>query len=115
MPSNADWLGLAGRICVITGAGSGIGRAVATALSAAGSVVALLDRNRAGCETPAAEIRTRGGRIVPIECDTSEPASVKAAAEEVERTLGGCDVLVNNAGLLRAGPLESLSLEDWNH
>jgi NAD(P)-dependent dehydrogenase (short-subunit alcohol dehydrogenase family) len=53
--------------------------------------------------------------VLPIECDTSDPASVAAAAAEVQRAFGGCDVLVNNAGLLRSGPLESLSLEDWNH
>ena len=115
MASNTDWLGLAGRVCVVTGAGSGIGRAVATALVGVGAVVALLDRNRAACEAAAAELRALGGGVLPIECDTSDPASVGAAADEVQRAFGTCEVLVNNAGLLRSGPLESLSLDDWNH
>lgn len=109
-----DWLGLADRVCVVTGAGSGIGRAVATAMVAAGAVAALLDRNRPACEAVASELRARGGRVLAIECDTSDVASVAAAAEAVRRSFGACDVLVNNAGLLRAGALESLSLDDWN-
>jgi len=98
----------------VTGAGSGIGRAVATALVAAGAVAALLDRNRAACEEAASELRAQGGRVLAIDCDTSDAASVGAAAEQVRRTYGACDVLVNNAGLLRAGALESLSLAEWN-
>jgi NAD(P)-dependent dehydrogenase (short-subunit alcohol dehydrogenase family) len=115
MGKGADWLGLGGRICVVTGAGSGIGRAVATAMVAAGAVTALLDRDRAACEAAAAELRAQGCRVLAIECDTSDVGSVGAAAEEVRRTYGASDVLVNNAGLLRAGSLESLSLDDWNH
>ena len=115
MTEGADWLRLTGRICVVTGAGSGIGRAVATAMVGVGAVVALLDRNGASCDRVAAELGGQGSRVLSIECDTSDPKSVGAAAEEVSRAFDGCDVLVNNAGLLRAGPLESLSLEDWNH
>jgi NAD(P)-dependent dehydrogenase (short-subunit alcohol dehydrogenase family) len=115
MASAADWLGLAGRVCVVTGAGSGIGRAVAAAMVGAGAATALLDRNRAACEAAAAELRGRSGRALAIECDTSDPASVGAAADELQRVFGACGVLVNNAGLLRAGPIESLSLADWNH
>jgi NAD(P)-dependent dehydrogenase (short-subunit alcohol dehydrogenase family) len=115
MSKDPDWLRLAGRICVVTGGASGIGRAVATALVAAGAVVALLDRNRSACDTVGVELQGHGGRVLAVECDTSDPASIGAAAEEVQRAFGGCDVLVNNAGLLRSGPLESLSLEDWNH
>ena len=115
MSRDGDWLGLAGRVCVVTGAGSGIGRAIATALVGVGAVVALLDRNRAGCEAAAAELGGRGGKALPVACDTSDQKSVGAAAEAVQRELGGCDVLVNNAGLLRSGLLENLSLEDWNH
>lgn len=113
MGSNTDWLGLKDRVCVVTGAGSGIGRSVATAMVGAGAAVALLDRNRATCDAAAAELG--GGRVLAVECDTSDPASVAVGADHVQRALGTCDVLINNAGLLRAGPLETLSLEDWNH
>ncbi len=115
MASGTDWLGLTGRVCVVTGAGSGIGRAVAASAAGVGAVVALLDRDRAACEALAGELSQRGGRVLPIECDTSDPASVAAGAQDMQRTLGPCHVLVNNAGLLRAGPLESISLENWNH
>jgi NAD(P)-dependent dehydrogenase (short-subunit alcohol dehydrogenase family) len=115
MSRDGDWLGLAGRICVVTGAGSGIGRAIATAMAGAGAVVALLDLSRSACEAVGAELRSNGGRVLPVACDTSDPTRVGAAADEVQRAFGTCDVLVNNAGLLRSGPLESLSLEDWNH
>src|SRR5215469_2043812 len=108
MGRHADWLGLAGRICIVTGAGSGIGRAIATAMVDAGAVVALLDRNHPACEAAAVELRGQGGRVLPIGCDTSDSASVAAAAEEVKRSFGTCDVLVNNAGLLRSGALETL-------
>jgi glucose 1-dehydrogenase len=114
MSKNADWLGLGGRVCVVTGAGSGIGRAIATAMVGAGAVTALLDRNRSACEEVAAELRAGGRRVLAIDCDTSDPATVSAAAEEVRRTFGVCDVLANNAGLLRSGALESLTLEQWN-
>jgi glucose 1-dehydrogenase len=114
MTEGANWLGLASRVCVVTGAGSGIGRAISTAMIGAGAVVALLDRDGGSCEAATAELRARGGRVLPVHCDTSDHASISAAAEEVQRAFGSCDVLVNNAGLLRAGPLESLSLEDWN-
>lgn len=115
MNKDAAWLGLAGRVCVVTGAGSGIGRAIAAAMVGAGAEVALLDRNRVACEAAAAELGGRGAMVLPVECDTSDPRSVGVAAEAVGQALGACDVLVNNAGLLRSGPLETLSLEDWNH
>src|SRR5262245_41000574 len=97
MSRDTNWLGLAGRVCVVTGAGSGIGRAIATAMVGVGAMVALLDRNRAGCEAAAAELGACGGKALPIACDTSDPKSVGAAAEAVREALGGCDVLVNNA------------------
>jgi glucose 1-dehydrogenase len=84
-------------------------------MAAAGASVALLDRNRSACEEVAQALRAEGGKALPIECDTSDVASVAAAAKTVRRTHGACDMLVNNAGLLRAGALESISLADWNH
>lgn len=111
----ADWLGLRGRRCVVTGAAGGIGRAVAAALTGAGAAVALLDRDAAGCEAAAAELAAGGARAIALACDIADPASVAAAAEAVAGRLGGpCEVLVNNAGLLRPGPLATLTLAEWN-
>ncbi|MBI3512665.1 MAG: SDR family oxidoreductase [Proteobacteria bacterium] len=114
MDGGFDWLGLRGRVCVVTGAASGIGRATAGSLSQAGAPVALLDRDKAGIDAAAAELRAAGAKALAIACDTSDPANVAAAADAVRRELGACDVLVNNAGMLRAGPLDSVSLADWN-
>ncbi len=113
---DADFLGLAGRICVVTGAGSGsgIGRAIALGFAAQRARVAVLDRNLEGAQATAAEITQRGGQALAIGCDVSDPASVGAAAERSESAFGPCDILVNGAGVLRPGALESLTLEEWN-
>lgn len=114
MAGGTDWLGLGGRVAVITGAGSGIGRAAAESLSGAGAAVALLDLNIKGAEEAAAAIKAKGGKAIAIRCDTADLASIKAAAATVTRELGTADILVNNAGILRPGGLDALSLEDWN-
>lgn len=109
-----DWLGLAGRICVVTGAASGIGAAVAEQLAEAGAAVALVDRDLAGAQRVAGRLAEQGARVLAVGCDIADEAAVKRAAEEVRRGLGACSVLVNNAGLLRAASLESVSIADWN-
>ena len=117
-PVSADlsgqWLGLAERVCVVTGAGSGIGAATARGLAAVGAQVALLDRNLEAARFVAGEIVAGSGQAIALECDVANAASIAAAAATVRARLGPCDVLVNNAGLLRAGGLESVSIEDWN-
>lgn len=110
MTSGTDWLGLAGKQCAITGAGGGIGRAVALAMAEAGAQPVLLDRDVATCAETAALLRQAGVEAPVIACDVTDPASVNAAATQA----GPCDVLVNNAGLLRPGPIATLTLEEWN-
>lgn len=109
-----DWLGLAGKVAVVTGASGGMGRAMAAAFAAAGAAVALLDRDAAGCEALAAELSAGGARTLVLGCDTTDEASVRTAAEAVAARLGPPDILVNNAGILRPGPLDSLGLAEWN-
>jgi glucose 1-dehydrogenase len=109
-----NWLGLDGRVCAVTGAASGIGAAIAESFARAGAQVMLLDRNGAGCERVAKSLRTAAGRAVAMECDVSDPERVRAAADRTAASLGPCEILVNNAGFLRPGPLASLSLADWN-
>jgi len=98
---------------VVTGAASGIGAAIAASLADVGARVALLDRNAAGAEQHASALRERGAQAVAVVCDIGDAASVAAAAERVRVELGDAYALINNAGLLRPGTLDQVSLEDW--
>lgn len=108
------WLGLSGRIAVVTGGGGGIGRATAVNFARAGASVAILDRDEKGLETTRNELRALGAEPVVAACDTSNMESVAAAADAVEKSLGPCSILANTAAILRAGGLDTLSLAEWN-
>ncbi len=110
-----DWLGLNGKICVVTGGGGGIGRATGIGLAEVGAAgIALLDNNLANAEESAAQVRAKGARAIAMQCDISDAAAVNAAADKVAAELGAVDVLVNNAGILRAGPLATISEAEWH-
>jgi NAD(P)-dependent dehydrogenase (short-subunit alcohol dehydrogenase family) len=114
-PDPRNWLGLRGKLCVITGAGGGIGAAVAAGMADAGARVVLLDRAADTLAATAAEVARRSGTpALALSCDVSDPASVAAAAQRSLDTAGPCDILVNNAGLLRPGALETMDLAEWN-
>ncbi len=112
--NSSDWLGLSGRVCVVTGGGGGIGRAVASSLARAGARVAAIDLDERGLQTTGAELRELGRDHVVARCDTSSVDSVTAASGTIEKSLGSCGVLVNTAAVLRPGGLENLSLAEWN-
>jgi len=111
---STDWLGLARRVCVVTGAASGIGAAIATELVRAGAHVALLDRDGDAVDGVARSLAAEGGTAIGLACDVSDEAAVQAVAQRVRETLGPCTALVNNAGVLRASPLATVSLDVWN-
>lgn len=111
---NADWLGLAGKVCVVTGAASGIGLAIASGLAMAGARVALIDRRGDDVRDTARRLAARGATVLALESDIADEAGVAAAAAHVRRDLGGVFGLVNCAGMLRPGSLESVPLEEWN-
>ena len=108
-----DWLGLAGKVVVVTGGSGGIGRACLAAFYEAGARVVSLDYAEPDAKRAAAQIDASGTRAMGLGCDVSHATSVQAAALIVAEQWGGADVLVNNAGILRPGPLEDLALADW--
>lgn len=112
--SPSHWLGLAGRVCAVTGAGSGIGAAIAQSFAAVGARVALVDRDIAAARRVAGALAEQGARVLAVECDIADEAAVQAAAQQVRTQLGPVSALVNNAGLLRPGALESVSIAEWN-
>jgi NADP-dependent 3-hydroxy acid dehydrogenase YdfG len=93
-----------GRVAVITGASSGIGEATARALAADGHRLALLARRADRIQALAAEL---GNGVLAIEADVTDRDSMVAAAERVQRQLGGADILVNNAGVMLLAPFSS--------
>jgi NAD(P)-dependent dehydrogenase (short-subunit alcohol dehydrogenase family) len=109
-----DWLNLSGRVAAVTGAGSGIGAAIATGFAHAGAKVAILDRDGEAASKVAAQLVAAGESAVAFACDVTRQDSLNAVAAELKMRLGACDILVNNAGILRAGPLDSVSIEKWN-
>jgi NAD(P)-dependent dehydrogenase (short-subunit alcohol dehydrogenase family) len=106
--------GLDGHVCVVTGAGGGIGRGIALALAAEGAQVAILDRNEDGANETLALVEQSGGRGLAICCDVTDHLSIKAAEAAITEKLDEIQVLVNNAGTIRPGALESIGMEEWN-
>jgi len=98
-------------VAVVTGASSGIGRAISLALAREGATVFVAARRLDRLKALAREIERFGGTATPIRCDVSRAESLEALAAEVEKTQGRCDVLVNNAGVPGGGSFESLSRE----
>jgi len=91
---------LHGRRGVVTGGGSGIGRASALRFSGAGAALVLWDRDLEAVEAVATEVEAEGGTAYAVEVDVADPASVAAAATRSVELLGGIDLLMNNAGIL---------------
>ena len=104
---------LAGRVAVVTGASSGMGRASALLLASRGAKVALLARRQAQLDDVADEIRRQGGQALAIVTDVTNPASVDAAAAAVLREFGNADLVFNNAGLMLPGAIGQQPATEW--
>jgi NAD(P)-dependent dehydrogenase (short-subunit alcohol dehydrogenase family) len=103
-----------GRTAVVTGAASGIGRAMAQRFAAAGMRVALADREPDALRHAAADLRDRGADVVAVETDVRDPDAVEALAATVGESFGPVHLLCNNAGVIRPGRSWETSVEDWS-
>src|SRR5271157_3683476 len=104
-----------GRIALVTGAGSGIGRAVSLALHTAGYSVVLAGRRVAELERTAESAQPSSGKMLPVPTDVSDPSSVRALFARTQEAFGRLDVLFNNAGTNAPPiPMEDLTYEQWS-
>ena len=99
---------------LVTGATEGIGRATALALGRAGYRVGICSRSIEKVEATLAELRAQGVTAAGAAADVADPDQVRHVVDQVRGALGEIDVLVNNAGVLIARPIEELTLEDWD-
>ena len=106
---------LADRIAVVTGAGSGIGAAIARKLAEMGATAVLVGRTRTKLEAVAKNIASAGNKAEAIECDVADLGSVERLAQTVQKKFGRVDILVNNAGVGSfSGPLHTMPSKDWD-
>lgn len=103
-----------GRVAIVTGAGNGIGAAIAHRLAAGGAAVAVLDVDAHGVDTTVASITGAGGRAVGLRADISCEQEVSEAVRRVSSELGAPTILVNNAGSARDVALRDMSADDWD-
>ncbi len=107
-----EYFDLSGRVALVSGAAQGIGQAMAIALAEAGADLVLADTNTAGVQKTAEQITALGRRALPVTCDVSEPAEIRAMFTQVDREFGRIDVLGNVAGEAKRGRPEAISLDD---
>jgi 3-oxoacyl-[acyl-carrier protein] reductase len=102
------------RVAVVTGAGRGIGKAIARRLAAAGDAVVVVDVDKAAAGRVAEAIRADGGEASAAQVDVSSYTDVEVLMSSIKREHGGIDTLVNNAGIIRRGNLLSVTEKDWD-
>ena len=101
------------KVAFVTGAASGIGKAIADLYAREGAAVAIADMNIDAAMTAAKDIESRGGKAIGLACDVTDEAQVDAAVEATVKQLGGVDILVSNAGIQIVHPIEDFSYAEW--
>lgn len=105
---------LAGKLAVVTGAGRGLGAAMAAALAEAGAALVLVGRNATPLEATASAIEAQGGRVGIHVCDVTRADDVRAMVGAIEKSAGRIDILVNNAGITGRSEFVDVSDADWD-
>jgi 2-keto-3-deoxy-L-fuconate dehydrogenase len=104
---------LTGKVAVITGGGSGIGRAIALTFARQGAELVVLDLDEAGARETVAAVAAAGGRAVAAACDVADSTRVSATFDQIVRDNQRIDILVNNAGVAHVGTIEQTGEEDF--
>ena len=105
---------LKGKVAVVTGAGSGMGRSIATRLAEDGAAIAIWDLNGAGAQETAKLVTDAGGQAIALTVDCSDKQAIHAAAEETRARFGPVTILVNNAGIVSFFPFLEIPEEKWD-
>lgn len=105
---------LSGKVAVVTGGGSGIGRAISSVFARQGALVTVLDVDEMAARDTVAAIREAGGMGEAVPCDVAEAASVRSAFDAIAGASGRLDILVNNAGVAHVGNIERTQEEDFD-
>ncbi len=104
---------LDGKIAIVTGAGTGIGKGIARAFAKEGALLVLASRNQEKLEETATETRPYGAKTLVVPTDVTDETQVKALFDQTMQEFGRVDIVINNSGAFDGGPLENLSLETW--
>jgi len=104
---------LTGKTAIVTGAGRGLGQAMANALAQAHASVVIFDVNMQDAESVAGEIQAAGGQAFPAQIDVTDAQQVQAGINQALDRYGNVDILVNNAGVTSRAPFEDLEQSDW--
>jgi NAD(P)-dependent dehydrogenase (short-subunit alcohol dehydrogenase family) len=105
---------LTGRRALVTGAASGIGRAIAELFARAGAGVIAADVDLPGVESVAAAIGTGGGEATAVRCDVTNEEDCRRVVEDVAGLMGGLHIVVNSAGIIRRAPVTGITEQDWD-